>query len=104
MSSTFKRIYDIVARIPSGSVATYGQIAAMVGMPRAPRVVGWAMQATPEYLKLPCHRVVNKSGKLAPEYAFGGQELQRAMLEAEGITFKANGCINIEMHIWKASC
>lgn len=101
MNSTFMRIYEIVAQIPRGKVATYGQIAALLGMPRGARVVGWAMQATPEYLLLPCHRVVSKTGKLAPEYAFGGQEVQRQLLEEEGVTFKANDCIQMEQHLWK---
>lgn len=101
MNSTFIKIYDIVARIPRGKVATYGQIAALAGMPRGARVVGWAMQAEPEHLLLPCHRVVSKTGKLAPEYAFGGQEIQRQLLEEEGVTFGANACIKMDVHLWK---
>lgn len=101
MNSTFARIYDIVAQIPVGKVATYGQIAALAGMPRGARVVGWAMRAVPEELALPCHRVVNRLGTLAPEYAFGGQEVQRSLLEAEGITFRINGSIDMKKHLWK---
>lgn len=101
MNSTFVKIYDIVSQIPVGKVATYGQIAVLAGLPRGARVVGWAMRAVPEDWKLPCHRVVNKLGSLAPEYAFGGQEIQRVLLEAEGITFKINGLINMEEHLWK---
>lgn len=100
MNSTFVKIYDVVAQIPLGKVATYGQIAAMVGMPRGARVVGWAMKAAPENMKLPCHRVVRKSGELAPEYAFGGQDLQRDLLEQEGINFLINGSIDMEKHVW----
>lgn len=100
MSSTFDKIYETVARIPEGKVATYGQIAAMSGIPRGARVVGWAMQSAPEHLKLPCHRVVNRSGRLAPEHAFGGQEIQRALLEQEGIFFKINGAIDMKKHLW----
>jgi methylated-DNA-protein-cysteine methyltransferase-like protein len=101
MNSTFVKIYDIVSQIPVGKVATYGQIAALAGLPRGARVVGWAMRAVPENWVLPCHRVVNKSGKLAPEYAFGGQEVQRSLLEAEGVTFNINGLINMEENLWK---
>ena len=101
MNSTFVKIYDIVSQIPVGKVATYGQIAALAGLPRGARVVGWAMRAVPENWVLPCHRVVNKSGKMAPEYAFGGQEIQRSLLEAEGVTFKINGLINMEENLWK---
>lgn len=100
MNSTFAKIYDIVARIPAGKVATYGQIAALAGMPRGARVVGWAMRAVPENRVLPCHRVVNKLGTMAPEYAFSGQEIQRSLLEAEGVTFRMNGLIDVEKHLW----
>jgi methylated-DNA-protein-cysteine methyltransferase-like protein len=101
MNSTFAKIYDIVAQIPKGKVATYGQIAALAGMPRGARVVGWAMRAVPEYLDIPCHRVVNKLGAMAPDYAFGGKEVQRSLLEAEGVTFKINGLINMEESLWR---
>lgn len=100
MKDYFQRVYQIVARIPEGKVATYGQIAAMLGNPRGARTVGWAMQAAPAHLNLPCHRVVNKSGTLAPAYAFGGNENQRAMLLAEGITFGADGRIDMRKHFW----
>ncbi|MDF2591438.1 MAG: hypothetical protein K0S75_904 [Clostridia bacterium] len=101
MNSTFVKIYDIVSQIPVGKVATYGQIAALAGMPKGARVVGWAMRAVPENWVLPCHRVVNKAGNMAPEYAFGGQEVQRSLLIAEGVTFKINGLINMEESLWK---
>jgi methylated-DNA-protein-cysteine methyltransferase-like protein len=101
MNSTFVKIYDIVSQIPVGKVATYGQIAALAGLPRGARVVGWAMRAVPENWVLPCHRVVNKSGNMAREYAFGGQEIQRSLLEAEGVTFSINGLINMEENLWK---
>jgi len=101
MNSTFVKIYDIVSQIPVGKVATYGQIAALAGLPRGARVVGWAMRAVPGNWKLPCHRVVNRLGSLAPEYAFGGQGIQRSMLEAEGITFNRSGLINMNEHLWE---
>ena len=101
-SNFFKAVYEIVAKIPRGKVATYGQIAALLGNLRGARTVGWAMQGTPGYLKLPCHRVVNKLGEMSPTYAFGGPEIQRAMLEAEGVTFKKDGCIDMKKHLWDA--
>lgn len=101
MESFFDRVYKIVARIPAGKVATYGQIGAMLGNPRGARTVGWAMQSAPSNLHLPCHRVVNRKGEMAPEYVFGGSEIQRAMLEREGIVFKENGCIDMKIHLWK---
>lgn len=101
MESYFGKVYDIVAKIPPGKVATYGQIAALTGNPRGARTVGWAMQSAPENLNLPCHRVVNRLGEMAPAYVFGGAENQRAMLEMEGITFKEDGRIDMSKHLWK---
>jgi methylated-DNA-protein-cysteine methyltransferase-like protein len=101
MNSTFVKIYDIVSQIPVGRVATYGQIAVLAGMPKGARVVGWAMRAVPENWVLPCHRVVNKAGNMAPEHAFGGQEVQRSLLKAEGVTFNINGLINMAENLWK---
>lgn len=101
MDSAFvNRVYRIVAEIPRGKVATYGQIAEMAGDPSAARDVGYIMSHVPPGLGLPCHRVVNRTGTLAPDYAFGGQKRQRAMLEAEGITFLQDGRINVEWHQW----
>ena len=77
----FEKIYEAVKKIPKGRVATYGQIAAMIGSPKASRVVGYALHVNPEPGVIPCHRVVNRFGELAPAFAFGGREVQRAMLE-----------------------
>jgi methylated-DNA-protein-cysteine methyltransferase related protein len=96
----FNAVYDIVEKIPRGKVTTYGQIAAIIGTHNNARVVGWAMRAAPEERKLPCHRVVNKTGVLSPSYVFGDAAFQRAMLEAEGVTFKEDGRINIKKHLW----
>lgn len=95
-----EQVYEAVARIPCGKVATYGQIAALVGDPLAGREVGHIMSYAPSGRNLPCHRVVNRTGVLAPDYAFGGQEKQRALLEAEGVTFLADGRIDMELHLW----
>lgn len=100
MNDYFKRVYEIVARIPEGKVATYGQIAALLGDRCNARVVGWAMKAAPYELKLPCHRVVNRLGEMSPEYVFGSKQLQKDILEAEGITFKKDGCIDMKKHLW----
>ncbi|KAB8292839.1 MGMT family protein [Bifidobacterium avesanii] len=82
------RVYDVVRRIPAGSVATYGQVAALAGAPRSARFVGFALHANPEPGVIPCHRVVFRDGSLAPGFAFGGPERQRALLEEEGVRFK----------------
>jgi methylated-DNA-protein-cysteine methyltransferase-like protein len=96
----FAKVYAIVSGIPEGKVATYGQIALMAGNPYASRMVGYAMSRAPSN-KLPCHRVVNRDGRMAPGHVFGGQDIQRSMLEREGITFRPNGCINMEKHLWR---
>ncbi|OZG65016.1 cysteine methyltransferase [Bifidobacterium hapali] len=88
MTGTFnQRVYDVVRAIPAGKVATYGQIAALAGRPRNARFVGFALHANPEPGVIPCHRVVFRDGSLAPGFAFGGPDAQRALLEAEGVRF-----------------
>lgn len=99
MRGFFQRVYEVVAQIPPGKVATYGQIAAWLESPRSARTVGWAMWEAPPRLGLPCHRVVNRSGAMAPAHVFGGEGRQRAMLEAEGVTFKDNGCVDMAKHM-----
>lgn len=82
-----KRVYEVVRRIPKGKVATYGQVAALVGAPRNARFVGYALHSNPEPGVIPCHRVVFRDGSLAPGFAFGGPERQRLLLEEEGVAF-----------------
>ncbi|MFQ7855723.1 MAG: MGMT family protein [Flavonifractor plautii] len=76
----YERVYELVRRIPAGKCASYGQLALMLGNPRASRAVGHAMRAcrTPG---VPCHRVVRADGSTTPAF---GPGVQRAMLEAEG--------------------
>lgn len=100
MDGIFCSVYEIVARIPEGKVTTYGQIAQMLGKPRGARLVGWAMRAAPEHLDLPCHRVINRLGEMAPDHVFGGAHIQRALLEGEGVTFDRHGQVNMERHRW----
>lgn len=95
------KVYKITAKIPYGKVATYGQIAAIMGIPGAARAVGTALGNTPPGMDIPCHRVVNKSGAMAPGGAFGGEGGQRRLLEAEGIAFRPNGFIDMKKHLWK---
>lgn len=84
-SSFFEQVYDEVKKIPEGMVATYGQIASKLGTKDARRV-GHALHANRDSAT-PCHRVVNKNGRLAPSYAFGGYHEQRNKLLAEGVKF-----------------
>lgn len=96
--SVFDEIYSVVKLIPKGKVATYGQIAAAVGNPRLARVVGYALHVNPYPDIIPCYRVVNREGKTAPSFAFGGEGVQRGKLEAEGVRFKADGCIDLRLY------
>lgn len=98
-SGFFEGVYRIVSIIPEGSVITYGMIATMLGSPLSSRIVGYAMHSAPPMLHLPCHRVVNKSGRLSPGSIFGGEDVQRQLLESEGVTFKEDGCIDMEKHL-----
>ena len=93
--SFFQQVYEMVARIPKGKVMTYGQIAACLGGYYSGRTVGFAMRAAPEERNLPCYRVVNKQGDMAPGYCFGGAEQQRRLLKSEGVKFKTDGKINL---------
>ncbi len=89
MQSDFKtRVYEIVAGIPEGKVATYGQVAALAGNTGAARAVGMCMSRNTDTKKVPCHRVVSATGALTG-YAFGdGIATKKKMLVKEGIQFK----------------
>ena len=96
----YAAVYAAVRRIPVGRVSTYGQIALLAGSPRASRIVGGALHRNPNPIITPCHRVVFHDGSLAPGFAFGGAGAQRALLEAEGITFLPDGRVDMSRHLW----
>ena len=93
--SFFEEVYKVVAGIPSGKVATYGQIAGILGSPRAARQVGWAMRRCPD--DFPWQRVVMADGTIT-----GGDhaEIRRAFLESEGIPFAAEWRVDIDACAW----
>jgi methylated-DNA-protein-cysteine methyltransferase-like protein len=93
-----QEVYEIVKRIPKGKVMSYGQIAKLLGRPKSARVVGWALHSNPDSNNIPCHRVVNGQGMISSGYAFGGPEIQRKLLEREGIIFETDGKINLEIY------
>lgn len=97
----FAKVYEIVRQIPRGKVATYGQIARMVGNPRMSRQVGWALHVNPEPFVIPCHRVVNKEGKLSGAFAFGGKDIQHDLLVDEGVTFVDDDTVDLTLHLWE---
>lgn len=85
-SASSERVYETVREIPRGKVATYSDIARISGV-GSPRLVGSCLHVNPYPQSVPCHRVVNAAGRLAPTFAFGGAEKQREMLEEEGVKF-----------------
>ena len=89
-------VYAVVAQIPAGKIVSYKQIARLIGMPGHARRVGRAMVSAPA--GLPCHRVVNREGRLAPEFAFGGPEEQRRLLEGEGVVVSEDGYVDMKTY------
>ena len=98
--NTFQQIYEIVCMIPCGKVATYGQIAMLLGNPRMSRVVGYALHVNPDPDNIPCYRVVNKQGEVSRAFAFGGGNRQRELLEKEGIEFIGEK-VDMEKYLWR---
>lgn len=88
-------ILSVVGEIPRGCVATYGQIARLIGRDKNSRLVGRVLSMAEFYGQYPCHRVVNYCGRLAPGWAE-----QKQLLSDEGVTFTANGCVNLKFHKW----
>lgn len=101
--SFFERAWDVVRQIPEGRVASYGQVARLMGAPRCARQVGYAMHGSPGVTgEVPCHRVVFADGSPAPGFAFGGPGEQRRLLEAEGVRFLADGRVDMGACAWEA--
>ena len=109
MSGTvFGAFYDVVRRIPAGSVSTYGQVARLAGMPRSARLagmprcarlVGYAM-ASCQDPTVPCHRVVDRFGGTKAAFDTFAPGTQRALLEAEGVAFRLDGTVDLEQCLW----
>ena len=93
-------VYAAVQKIPRGRVASYGQIALLCQNPRASRAVGWALHRNPMPGVIPCHRVVNREGRLAPAFAFGGVGEQRRLLEAEGVKVGDDDRVDMSVYAW----
>ena len=90
-------ILSVVGEIPEGCVASYGQIAALIGREKNARLVGKVLSRAELYGDYPCHRVVNHAGRLAP-----GFPDQRMLLEQEGVAFGENGCVDMKQFRWDA--
>ena len=85
MKNYREKVYALVSKIPKGKVTTYGAIGKKLHM--SPRTVGTALHLNPYEGEVPCHRVVNREGRIAPGFAFGGINAQRQLLEKEGVIF-----------------
>jgi len=94
-------ICAVIRRIPTGWVATYGQVAAMAGLPRRARLVGHVLQHLDTATKLPWHRVVNARGEVSYTLSRNGSDaFQQRLLEKEGIEFNARNRFNLERFRW----
>ena len=105
MSSDFyQEVYQLVRVIPSGRVATYGQVAALLGKPRGARLVGWALNTCPK--DVPWQRVINRKGMISIENLRASKALQAELLEAEGITVNftdGNYWVELKRYLWNAN-
>ena len=100
-SELYQDVYKVVKLIPEGKVATYGQVAALIGRPRHARHVGYALSALPENHSVPWHRVINSQGKISqradPSYA----DYQRLLLEEEGVEFGLKQRVSLKAFQWQ---
>ncbi len=101
--SFFDRVYAVVRQIPRGQVASYGQIAALLGHPQAARTVGWALNALrgSDVDDVPWQRVINSRGRISISRVDLGADLQRALLEEEGVVFDASGHVDLGRFGWR---
>jgi methylated-DNA-protein-cysteine methyltransferase-like protein len=101
MKVDYRSIYRVVRRIPRGRVATYGQIAEIAGLEGHARQVGYALHSLPSGSAVPWHRVINARGEISRRSNDDSHELQRHLLEAEGVMFDAHGRVPIEKYRFK---
>jgi methylated-DNA-protein-cysteine methyltransferase-like protein len=102
-ASSYQRIYDVVRRIPSGRVATYGQVAALAGIPGHARQVGYALHALPDGSQVPWQRVINARGEVSQRSEPGParEGYQRFLLEEEDVVFDLSGHVDLERFRWQ---
>jgi methylated-DNA-protein-cysteine methyltransferase-like protein len=100
MSTFTKRVYRMVRRVPLGRVVSYGGVAALLGQPRAARGVGQALHALPDDSDVPWWRVINRNGEISIRGVVHAAQLQRALLESEGVRFSANGRVDWKRFGW----
>jgi methylated-DNA-protein-cysteine methyltransferase-like protein len=106
--SNYDKIYAVIARIPPGRVATYGQVAALAGLARHARQVGYALHALPDGSDLPWQRVINSKGEVSARADSGWRSegegyregYQRHLLEEEGVVFNLHGRVDLDRFGW----
>jgi methylated-DNA-protein-cysteine methyltransferase-like protein len=96
----YQRVYAVVRQVPPGMVVTYGQVAALLGCPRAARAVGYALRFLPAGSDVPWHRVINYQGQISPRHPPDGPLIQRLLLEEEGVMFDAQGRVDLSRYRW----
>ena len=99
--TAYQRIYQIVRQIPPGSVASYGQIADLAGLPGRARMVGYALRALSNEDDIPWERVINAKGEVSPRACGEGARVQKALLEQQGVIFNANNRIDWKRFGWR---
>ena len=100
MKHFYEQVYELVRQVPSGSVVTYGQVAAMLGSPRSARAVGYALRYLPRGTDVPWQRVINHKGQISPRFPAESPLIQRALLESEGVAFDANDRVDLKRFRW----
>ena len=100
-SDPYQRIYTVVRRIPRGRIATYGQVAQLAGLGGHARQVGYALHSLGPADRIPWHRVLNAQGRVSARVEPGGDRVQRALLEREGVRFAAAGRADLARYGWR---
>ena len=101
MNKTYERIYAVVCGIPRGRVATYGQVARLAGLGNGARQVGYALNALPQGHDVPWHRVINAKGGISKRSIEVYEQIQRELLEQEGIEFGTDARVSLKRYQWK---
>jgi methylated-DNA-protein-cysteine methyltransferase-like protein len=98
MKGVFGKIHEYTKKVPKGKVTTYGEISNHLKI-NNPRTVGWALHANKDR-NVPCHRVVNKEGRVSDSYAFDGWEVQKTKLIEEGVSFISKKKVDLSKYLW----
>lgn len=96
-----QQVYAAVSKVPFGTVTTYGYIATMIGRPRAARIVGWALRNLPEGVDVPWWRIINSQGYISIQNPHAPKELQKLLLEKEGIEVSDKLMVNLNRYLWR---